>query len=95
MLRVCTLLLMYVARTAQKVSETDPLLASLFRLLVVRCSLDNDESLNLPGSRAHELFDMWVNTCPNQGSRTIRTEEAVLITLARLQPAIQHSTAAP
>ena len=34
------------------------------------------------------LFDMWVNTCPNQGSRTIRTEEAILISMAYLQPAL-------
>lgn len=27
-----------------------------------------------------------VNTCPFQGSRTIRTEEAVLISLARFSP---------
>jgi predicted SPOUT superfamily RNA methylase MTH1 len=55
------------------------------------CSIDNDETTELPGSEAHALFDMWVNTCPTQGSRTIRTEEAVLISLARLQPAIQRS----
>lgn len=29
-----------------------------------------------------------VNICPYQGSRTIRTEEAVLITLSRLSPYI-------
>jgi len=29
-----------------------------------------------------------VNICPYQGSRTIRTEEAVLITLSRLSPFI-------
>lgn len=33
-----------------------------------------------------DLFDYYVNTCPNQGSRTIRTEEAVLISLATLRP---------
>ena len=27
-----------------------------------------------------------INVCPYQGSRTIRSEEAVLITLARLRP---------
>ena len=27
------------------------------------------------------LFDMRINTCPNQGSRTIRTEEAILISM--------------
>lgn len=33
-----------------------------------------------------DLFDYYVNTCPNQGSRTIRSEEAILISLAALQP---------
>lgn len=42
---------------------------------------DNDSS-----HAVADLFDFYVNTCPNQGSRTIRTEEAVLISLAALQP---------
>lgn len=36
-----------------------------------------------------DLFDYYVNTCPNQGSRTIRTEEALLISLAALQPLLK------
>jgi len=31
------------------------------------------------------VFDKYVNTCPQQGSRTIRTEEAILLTLAELR----------
>ncbi len=34
------------------------------------------------------LFDLYLNTCPVQGSRTIRTEEAILISLAALRPKI-------
>ena len=37
------------------------------------------------------LFHRWLNTCPHQGSRTIRTEEAILISLAYLQPALAAS----
>ena len=48
--------------------------------------VDADESLRLSGSLSHSLFHTWVNVCPFQGSRTIRTEEAVLITLAKLSP---------
>jgi methyltransferase len=48
--------------------------------------IDADESMKLSGARSSKLFDIWVNVCPYQGSRTIRTEEAVLITLARLAP---------
>lgn len=57
--------------------------------------MDADESLQLPGSESSALFDMWVNTCPGQGSRTIRTEEAVLITLARLRPHVLGNGAGP
>jgi Putative RNA methyltransferase len=32
-----------------------------------------------------------LNTCPFQGSRTIRTEEAVLISLAAVSPALAKS----
>ncbi|KAG5518785.1 hypothetical protein PMAC_002756 [Pneumocystis sp. 'macacae'] len=34
---------------------------------------------------APALFDAWVNVCPAQGCRTIRTEEALPITLAQLR----------
>lgn len=32
------------------------------------------------------LFDFYLNTLPEQGSRTIRTEEAILVSLAALRP---------
>lgn len=35
-----------------------------------------------------ELFDLYLNTCPQQGSRTIRTEEAILISLSFMQAAL-------
>jgi len=34
------------------------------------------------------LFDHYLNTCPTQGSRTIRTEEAILVTMSSLRPGI-------
>jgi predicted SPOUT superfamily RNA methylase MTH1 len=39
------------------------------------------------------LFDMYLNSCPNQGSRTIRTEEAIQITLAALNPHVLSNQA--
>ena len=36
--------------------------------------VNNDEELSISGDQSHTLFDVWVNTCPSQGSRTIRTE---------------------
>ena len=41
------------------------------------------------GDDVTALFDMWINTCPSQGSRTIRTEEAMLISMSYLQPALR------
>ncbi|KAK3372380.1 putative RNA methyltransferase [Podospora didyma] len=37
--------------------------------------------LGVVGMRTKELFDQWVNVLPNQGSRGIRTDEAMLIAL--------------
>ena len=49
--------------------------------------MDHDDQLDR-GTDPAKLFDIYLNTCPNQGSRTIRTEEAVLITLSALRPKI-------
>ncbi|XP_011664913.2 putative methyltransferase C9orf114 [Strongylocentrotus purpuratus] len=49
-------------------------------------SLETDEELLV--SDPAVLFDHYINVCPDQGSRTIRTEEAVLITMATLRPKI-------
>jgi len=40
------------------------------------------------------LFDHYVNLCPAQGSRTIRTEEALLVGLGALRPFIERSAMA-
>mmetsp|Transcript_16539 Transcript_16539/g.18372 ORF Transcript_16539/g.18372 Transcript_16539/m.18372 type:complete len:500 (+) Transcript_16539:127-1626(+) len=53
--------------------------------------VDADELCKLPGNQSKKLFDLWINICPFQGSRTIRTEEAVLIGLARLAPTITEA----
>ena len=37
------------------------------------------------------LFDHYLNLCPNQGSRTIRTEEALLVGLSALKPHIERA----
>jgi methyltransferase len=57
--------------------------------------VDADERMKLSGANSHELFDRWINVCPFQGSRTIRAEEAVLITLARLSPFLTKAAALP
>lgn len=49
----------------------------------LEAALTNDEKLNVDDPAL--LFDHYVNVLPRQGSRTIRTEEALLIALAALQ----------
>jgi len=49
----------------------------------LEAALENDEQLTEDDPSL--LFNNYINTCPNQGSGTIRTEEAILITLAELR----------
>ncbi|KAI0018139.1 DUF171-domain-containing protein [Xylariomycetidae sp. FL0641] len=49
---------------------------------------ENDPELNGMGivrGRTKELFDHWINVLPGQGSRTIRTDEALFLGLAGLR----------
>ena len=48
--------------------------------------LDDDEHANVKGDDVNGMFDVYVNTCVGQGLRTIRTEEAIMITLSVLKP---------
>ncbi|KAG7257422.1 hypothetical protein CRUP_002911 [Coryphaenoides rupestris] len=52
----------------------------------LEASVDGDENLDVTDPSL--LFDLYLNTCPSQGSRTIRTEEAILISMAGLRPKI-------
>ena len=49
----------------------------------IEAMLENDETCT---KSIEDLFHMYLNTCTDQGCRTIRTEEAMLITLAVLKP---------
>ncbi|XP_077301586.1 28S rRNA (uridine-N(3))-methyltransferase [Arctopsyche grandis] len=49
----------------------------------VEAALENDENLAVDDPSL--LFDHYINSMPTQGSRTIRTEEAILVTLSALQ----------
>lgn len=52
--------------------------------------IESDETL--PVNDVTLFFDKYINTCPGQGSRTIRTEEALLISLAELVKKFEAST---
>jgi methyltransferase len=49
----------------------------------IEALLEEDESSNMT---IDKMFDHYINTCVDQGARTIRTEEAILISLAVLSP---------
>lgn len=55
----------------------------------LEASLESDEKLQI--SDPTLLFDQYINTCPGQGSRTIRTEEAILITMAAIKPLVEKA----
>lgn len=50
----------------------------------LEASLEADEALDIQDPAL--LFQHYLNTCPGQGSGTIRTEEAILITMSALRP---------
>jgi predicted SPOUT superfamily RNA methylase MTH1 len=62
-------------------------------LLGLENAVENDENLTVDDPSL--LFDKYFNVVPQQGSRTIRTEEAVLITLAALSEKIEPSDPPP
>jgi hypothetical protein len=66
----------------------DHLLIVFGGVAVIEESVDANKSTALPGEDSRKLFDVWVNICPYQGSRTIQSKEAVFIALARLSPFI-------
>lgn len=50
-----------------------------------------DPELVACDAAAASLFDSYLNLCPRQGSRTIRTEEALFVGLAALRPYIERA----
>ncbi|QIW99216.1 hypothetical protein AMS68_004734 [Peltaster fructicola] len=53
-------------------------------------ALQADHDLRGAGvSQVQDLFDRWINLVPGQGSRTIRTEEALWIAMSRLRPLVE------
>lgn len=52
-------------------------------------AVKGDEELAAMGvSEPKDLFDYWVNLCPGQGSRTVRTEEAIWLGLMGLRDVV-------
>ncbi|XP_074546270.1 putative methyltransferase C9orf114 homolog [Halichoeres trimaculatus] len=80
--------------TSERGSSLDQTSLKPFKHLLVvfgglqglEASVDADQKLNVTDPSA--LFDLYLNTCPGQGSRTIRTEEAILVSMAGLRQKI-------
>ncbi|XP_076353887.1 28S rRNA (uridine-N(3))-methyltransferase [Tachypleus tridentatus] len=80
--------------TSERGTSVDEVNLSPFKHMLVvfgglkglEACLDSDESLDIDDPKF--LFSHYLNTCPNQGSQTIRTEEAILISLAAIRPKI-------
>ncbi|MGH0151353.1 UNVERIFIED_CONTAM: hypothetical protein FKN15_020385 [Acipenser sinensis] len=81
--------------TSERGSRVDSVTLSPFKHALIvfgglqglQASVDTDQNLDVTDPSI--LFDHYLNTCPNQGSRTIRTEEAILITLSALRLKIE------
>ncbi|XP_074473855.1 putative methyltransferase C9orf114 homolog [Sebastes fasciatus] len=80
--------------TSERGSDMDQTTLSPFKHLLVvfgglqglEASVDTDQNLDVNDPSV--LFDLYLNTCPGQGSRTIRTEEAILVSMAGLRQKI-------
>lgn len=56
----------------------------------LEAAIENDTLINVDDPKL--LFDCYLNTLPQQGSKTIRTEEAILVSLAALRPKLNPET---
>ncbi|CAD6448320.1 e608cfdb-bec7-48ee-95ed-f1b412b2a679 [Sclerotinia trifoliorum] len=76
----------------QKVGKFKHLLVVFGGVAGLEVAVKNDEELQKLGvTEAKDVFDRWVNVCPGQGSRTIRTEEAAWIGLMGLRKLVVNN----
>lgn len=77
---------LYSGDETQKVGKFKHLMVVFGGVAGLEVAVKNDEALSKLGVvEAKDVFDRWINVCPGQGSRTIRTEEAVWIGLSGLR----------
>ena len=74
-----------LAEVVPELPEFKHLLVVVGGLAGLEHAVENDSQLDISGSNAEQVFDKWINSAPDQGSRTIRSEEATYITLAQLR----------
>ena len=83
---------LYSGDSEQKVGNFKHLLVVFGGVAGLEVAVKNDAELQKLGViDAKEMFDRWINVCPGQGSRTIRTEEAVWIGLMGLRRLVTNN----
>lgn len=84
---------LYSDEEEQKVGRFQHLLIVVGGVAGLEVAVKNDKELQKLGVvEAKDVFDRWINICPGQGSRTIRTEEAVLMILMGLRRLVVSNT---
>lgn len=74
---------------SKPIPEFNHMLITFGGVAGLEAALKADAELNSMGvKKVEELFDFWVNLCPGQGSRTVRTEEAVWLGLMGLKDVV-------
>lgn len=77
---------LYTGTEEQKLGKFKHLLIVFGGVAGLEVAVKNDAQLQKLGIvEAKDVFDRWINVCPGQGSRTIRTEEAVWMGLMGLR----------
>lgn len=77
------------ASTESNIPEYNHMLIAFGGVAGLEAALKADAELSGMGvKKVEELFDFWVNLCPGQGSRTVRTEEAVWLGLMGLRDVV-------
>lgn len=72
-----------------KIPEFNHMLIVFGGVAGLEAALKADKQLSGMGvEKAEEVFDFWVDLCPGQGSRTLRTDEAVWIGLMALRDVV-------
>lgn len=72
-----------------KIPEYSHMLIAFGGVAGLEAALKADAELSSMGvKKVEKLFDFWVNLCPGQGSRTVRTEEAVWLGLMGLRDVV-------
>lgn len=90
--RGCHIEELYKEGETQHVGRFNHLLIVIGGVAGLEFALQNDRVFsNLGVTNVQDIFDRWINVCPGQGSRTIRTEEAIWTSLMGLRRLVENN----